>query len=87
MNNGERANETQFSDEVIAMPHVYRSWIGQPVCLEVASGDLRLPLRGVIIDESNNSIRFRIGKDWDFDIQKLAILAVEQDYTASIFMN
>ncbi|MGD0907121.1 MAG: hypothetical protein ABSA96_06040 [Candidatus Acidiferrales bacterium] len=71
------------TDEVEAMPNGYRSWIGQPVVLEVASGDLRLPLRGVIIDESASAIHFRVGKDWDFNIQKLAILALEQDWTVS----
>jgi hypothetical protein len=69
------------------MPNGYTSWIGQPVVLEVASGDLRLSLRGVIISESDNAIRFRIGKDWDIDIQKLAILAVEQDCVVSLIGN
>ena len=67
------------ADEVFDMPTVHESWIGQAVVLQVASGDLCLPLRGVIISESNNAIRFRIGKDWDVDIYKRAILAVEQD--------
>jgi hypothetical protein len=55
------------------------SWVGQAVLLEVASGDLRVPLRGVIVSESQDAIRFRIGKDWDVDISKRLILAVEQD--------
>ena len=75
------------SHEVDAMPNVYRTWIGQPVVLEVASGDLRLPLRGVIIDESHSAIHLRVGKDWDFNIQKLAILAVEQDWSLSLSVN
>jgi hypothetical protein len=75
------------SDEVAAMPNGYSSWIGQSVVLEVASGDLRLPLRGVIIGESHSAIHFRVGKDWDFNIQKLAILAVEQDCMASVSVN
>ncbi len=61
------------------MPTVHESWIGQAVVLQVASGDLRVPLRGVIIGESKDAIRFRIGKDWDFDIYKESILGVEQD--------
>jgi hypothetical protein len=75
------------SNEVVAMPNAYRSWIGQPVVLQVASGDLCLPLRGVIIGESHSAIHFRVGKDWDFNIQKLAILAVEQDFAVSLIVN
>ncbi len=65
----------------------YRAWIGQPVVLQVVSGDLHLPLRGVIIDESNSAIHFRVGKDWDFNIQKRSILAVEQDWELSLALN
>jgi hypothetical protein len=69
------------------MPTVYASWIGQAVVLQVASGDLCLPLRGMIVGESNNAIRFRIGKDWDVDIYKRVILAVEQDSRVSMILN
>jgi hypothetical protein len=69
------------------MPNAYSSWIGQPVVLQVASGDLRLPLRGVILGESNSAIHFRVGKDWDFNIHKVAILAVEQDCMVSLIVN
>jgi hypothetical protein len=69
------------------MPTVYASWIGQAVVLQVASGDLCLPLRGMIVGESNNTIRFRIGKDWDVDIYKRVILAVEQDSRVSMILN
>ena len=31
---------------VDAMPSVYASWVGQAVVLQVATGDLRVPLRG-----------------------------------------
>jgi hypothetical protein len=79
LENGCVARYLNRADEVFAMPTVHESWIGQAVVLQVASGDLCLPLRGVIISESNNAIRFRIGKDWDVDIYKRAILAVEQD--------
>jgi len=53
----------------------------------VATGDLRVPLRGVIVGESDGAVRFRIGKSWDIDIYKPMILAVEQDNWASILMN
>jgi hypothetical protein len=69
------------------MPSAYASWIGQAVVLQVAAGDLRVPLRGVIVGESDGAVRFRIGEGWDIDIYKPMILAVEQDNWASIIMN
>ena len=69
------------------MPSAYASWIGQAVILQVAAGDLRVPLRGTIVGESEGAIRFRIGDTWDIDIYKPMILAVEQDNWASIVMN
>ena len=48
---------------------------------------LRVPLRGVIVGESEGAVRFRVGEGWDIDIYKPMILAVEQDSWASIIMN
>lgn len=69
------------------MPSAYASWVGQAVVLQVAAGDLRVPLRGVIVGESDGAVRFRIIEGWDIDIYKPMILAVEQDNWASIIMN
>ncbi len=69
------------------MPSVYASWLGQAVVLQVATGDLRVPLRGTIVGESEEAIRIRVGDAWDIDIYKPMILAVEQDNWASIVMN
>src|SRR5580658_4155218 len=70
-----------------AMPSAYASWVGQAVILQVAAGDLRVPLRGIIVGESEGAVRFRIGDTWDIDIYKPMILAVEQDNWASLVMN
>jgi hypothetical protein len=69
------------------MPSAYASWVGQAVVLQVATGDLRVPLRGIIVGESEGTVRFRIGDTWDIDIYKPMILAVEQDNWASLVMN
>jgi aminopeptidase C len=37
------------------------------------------PLRGVIVGETQQSVRFRIDDSWDIDIYKSMILAVEED--------
>lgn len=69
------------------MPTVYASWLGQAVILQVASDDLRVPLRGMIIGESDTTVRFRVGEGWDIDIFKPMILAVEQDNCGAFLVN
>jgi len=84
-----RRNYTEANrpEGVNEMPSAYASWVGQAVVLQVAAGDLRVPLRGVILGESDGAVRFRIGDTWDIDIYKPMILAVEQDNWASLVMN
>ncbi len=66
------------------MEGVYSVWKGQTVVLQVAAGDLRVPLRGTIVSESDDTVRIRIGEGWDVDIYKATILAVEEDNWANI---
>ncbi len=66
------------------MPSVYEAWIGHPVVLQVAAGEIRVPLRGIIVSENHDALRFRVGEGWDIDIFKNMILAVEEDNWASI---
>jgi hypothetical protein len=62
----------------------YARWTGQVVVLQVATGDLRVPLRGVIVSESHDALRFRIGDGYDVDIFKNMILSVEEDTCTNI---
>src|SRR6202142_667894 len=78
------SNEVEGGND---MPSAYASWVGQAVVLQVAAGDLRVPLRGIILGESEGTVRFRIGETWDIDIYKPMILAVAQDNWASLVMN
>ena len=66
------------------MQSVYQAWVGQQVVLQVATGELRVPLRGTIVGESEDAVRFRVGNSWDVDVFKNMILAVEEDSWASI---
>jgi hypothetical protein len=66
------------------MMSAYSSWIGQAVVLQVAVSELKVPLRGTILGESDDAVRFRIGENWDIDIFKNMILAVEEDYWVSV---
>lgn len=63
------------------MESAFKSWIGQPVVLQVAVGDIKVPLRGKLLKDGDQTVRMRIGEGWDVDIYKAMIVAVEQDAT------
>ncbi len=74
-------------DETFAgggMDSAYTAWIGQPVVLQVALGDIKVPLRGKLLKDGGETVRMRIGEGWDVDIYKAMILAVEQDVMAPL---
>jgi hypothetical protein len=60
----------------------FAPWIGRAVILQVALGDIKVPLRGRLLKDSGNSLRMRIGGNWDVDIYKTMILAIEEDAVA-----
>jgi hypothetical protein len=61
------------------MDSAYAVWIGQPVVLQLALGDIKVPLRGKLLKDGGETVRMRIGEGWDVDIYKAMILAVEED--------
>lgn len=65
------------------MQSAFASWIGQPVVLQVALGDIKVPLRGKLLKEGGDTLRMRIGEGWDVDIYKTMVLAVEEDAMAT----
>ena len=66
------------------MDAAYQPWIGQAVVLQVALGDVKVPLRGRLLKENGDVLRMRIGDGWDVDIYKAMVLAVEEDAMAMI---
>ena len=64
------------------MENAYAIWLGQPVVLQVALGDIKVPLRGTLLKDGDSTVRMRIGDGWDVDIYKTMILAVEEDAMA-----
>lgn len=66
------------------MQGAYSLWFGQPVVLQVAAGTMRVPLRGTIVGESHEAVRFRIGDGWDVDVYKNMILAIEEENWVSV---
>ena len=61
------------------MNSAFKPWVGQSVVLQVSLGDIRVPLRGTLLKDGNETIRMRIGEGWDVDIYKEMIMAVEED--------
>ena len=61
------------------MDSAFKAWVGQPVVLLVALGDIKVPLRGNLLKDGVDTVRMRIGDGWDVDIYKTMILAVEED--------
>jgi hypothetical protein len=66
------------------MDSAYKSWIGQAVVLQVALGEIKVPVRGRVLKDGGETLRVRIGDGWDVDIYKAMILAVEEDTMALI---
>jgi hypothetical protein len=66
------------------MQTAYQSWMNQPVVMQVVAGELKVPLRGVIVGESEEAVKFRVGDGWDVEIYKSMVLAVEEDNWVSI---
>ncbi len=64
------------------MDSAFKAWVGQPVVLQVALGDIKVPLRGKLLKVGDKTIRMRIGDGWDVDIYKAMIMAVEEDSMA-----
>jgi hypothetical protein len=62
----------------------YNAWLGQTVVLQVALGDIKVPLRGRLLKEGGETVRMRVGDGWDIDIYKAMILTVEKDGMALI---
>ena len=66
------------------MDSAYAPWVGQPVVLQVALGEMKVPLRGKLLKDNGETIRVRIGDGWDVDVYKTMILAVEEDALARV---
>ncbi len=61
------------------MDGAFKAWVGQPVVLQVALGDIKVPLRGKLLKVGGETVRMRIGEGWDVDIYKAMIVTVEED--------
>ena len=62
----------------------YHAYLGHSVVLQVALGEIRVPLRGKLLKEGGETVRMRIGEGWDVDIYKAMIMTVEEDGLAMV---
>ena len=53
---------------VASMSKTYSDWLDRQVVLQIEAGESLIPLRGLIVNESNNAIRFRLDGGWEVDI-------------------
>ncbi len=61
------------------MANTYSDWLGRQVVLQIETRESLVPLRGMVVNESNNALRFRLDGGWEVDIYKEMILRVEED--------
>ena len=65
------------------MESAYSVWVGQPVVLCVAVGELQVPLHGKLVGVTAQVLQLRIAGSLDLHIMKSAVLAIEEDAPAS----
>jgi hypothetical protein len=64
---------------VAYMSKTYSDWLDRKVVLQIETGESLVPLRGLVVNESNNALRIRLDGVWEVDIYKEMILRVEAD--------
>ena len=60
------------------MGRVFESWIGQPVTVHLAVGQIRLSLRGTLLQEQKETLLMRLQHGPDLEISKTELLAIEE---------
>jgi hypothetical protein len=61
------------------MDSAFATWIGRPVVLQVALGESRVGVRGILLRDGADTLRVRLVEGFDIDIFKEMVLAVEDD--------
>jgi len=66
-----------MSSDQEKLPGTYTTWMGMPVFLNVTTGEIKTSLFCTIIGESDATVRVRIADQWEVDIYKEMVLAVD----------
>jgi len=61
-----------------SMESAFESWIGHPVVVQVALGQMKLSLRGKVLEEQVETLLLRPLLGPDFQICKANVLAIEE---------
>ena len=69
-----------------SMLKTYSNWLGRQVVLQIEAQEALVPLRGLIVNESDHALRFRLEGGWEVDIYKEMILRVEADNSQAFQM-
>jgi len=69
-----------------SMLKTYSNWLGSQVVLQIEAQEALVPLRGLIVNESDHALRFRLEGGWEVDIYKEMILRVEADNSQAFQM-
>ena len=67
------------------MSNTYTAWLGRQVVLQIDAGESQVPLRGRVLNESIDALRFRLEGRWDVDIFKEMVVRVEADNNCPAF--
>lgn len=66
------------------MEIAFQPLVGRSVVLQVALGDLKIPLRGKLTRDAAETVRMSVGDGWEIDIYKAMIVAAEEDAMAFV---
>jgi len=66
---------------------IYSAWFGIPVIHLFVIRQCRIPLPCSIVGESSTSVRIQLQPEWEIDIPKELILAVEESTVPDACMN
>lgn len=55
----------------------YSNWMGMPVFLKITTGEVKTTLFCTVIGESEATVRVRIADEWDVEIYKEMVHAVD----------
>lgn len=65
----------------------YSAWFGKSVVLLVLIRQCHVPIPCTIVGESIADVRIRIKPEWEMDLRKELILAVEENATLDSWIN
>lgn len=67
------------------MQNAFESWIGQPVVVQLALGQAKVSLRGVLLRDLTETLLMKPEAGPSIEIAKTKILAIEQEESKKIF--